>query len=679
MTTCRIQEELLYLVLQFLKEENRPNVLHRLEAESQIFFNLEYVGLLASKGDWEAAEAYVSAFIKPEDGAKSRNIFFLIIKQKYLEALYQGDDEKAVGILDNELKPFEASHKREFKEIRAMRKFRGDQLSSRFGDIESVRTKKMEELVKLISDVPELQRKLMFPNIQDSRLQTVINQSLHRQNSGCRNPSSSPVFRSLSLDQACEQHGGITATSSFPLHPSMGLIPNADASPPVAPATVPLQLSGSSWMTSQYPVNHFTFPSAPSSAARLLNAENQIATSGVSKKQKQAENLSLLDQLPLTVVMSVSHDSAVSSMDFHPAELGLLLVGTASGGVMIWDLISRKMLMQREFRIWDVETSSMSMQAAMADSCTPSVNRVKWSSDGSHFGVAYSKFIVHIYTCRGREDSIEDFLEIEAHPGSVNDVAFANQSDQHPWVITCGDDKTVKVWESFTGGLKYCFQGHEAPVYAVCSQRLDDDHQVLFSTDARGTVRVWLYEDPPSARTFVAPHYVVAKITFSADGGRMFLGGTSQNGVSCIVELDESDGSMKHAYEGLAMPSVGFVQYDVAKGGYLAAVDEHMVKFWGVDDGSLLKMTDAGGELPTSPCMGLDKEGTFMAVTTSGNGIKILANAAGKRILHTMAKRALDASRAAAAVQLRGPNVMQSSKQNMSSGQARRKGKTPLL
>jgi WD40 repeat protein len=42
------------------------------------------------------------------------------------------------------------------------------------------------------------------------------------------------------------------------------------------------------------------------------------------------------------------------------------------------------------------------------------------------------------------------FLQIDAHIGGVNDIAFAHPNKQL-CIITCGDDKTIKV--SFCDGL----------------------------------------------------------------------------------------------------------------------------------------------------------------------------------------------------------------------------------
>ncbi|XP_028057796.1 protein TPR3-like [Camellia sinensis] len=66
-----------------------------------------------------------------------------------------------------------------------------------------------------------------------------------------------------------------------------------------------------------------------------------------------------------------------------------------------------------------------------------------------------------------------------------------------------------------------------------------------------------------------------------------------------------------------------------------------------MDNVNLLTTTDAEGGLPASPCIRYNKEGTLLAVSTSENGVKILANSDGVRLLRSTESRALDASRMA--------------------------------
>nr|GEW04309.1 ribonuclease H-like domain-containing protein [Tanacetum cinerariifolium] len=64
------------------------------------------------------------------------------------------------------------------------------------------------------------------------------------------------------------------------------------------------------------------------------------------------------------------------------------------------------------------------------------------SPDGKLFGIAYLKSLVQIYSYHGGDD-IRNHLEIEAHAGSVNDLAFS-YPNKILSIVTCGDDKLIK-------------------------------------------------------------------------------------------------------------------------------------------------------------------------------------------------------------------------------------------
>lgn len=53
--------------------------------------------------------------------------------------------------------------------------------------------------------------------------------------------------------------------------------------------------------------------------------------------------------------------------------------------------------------------------------------------------------------------------------------------------------------------------------------------------------------------------------------------------------------------------------------------------------------------LQASPCIRFNKEGILLAVSTNDNGVKILGNSDGIRLLRTMENRTFDASRVASA------------------------------
>ncbi|KAB2611410.1 TMV resistance protein N-like [Pyrus ussuriensis x Pyrus communis] len=243
-------------------------------------------------------------------------------------------------------------------------------------------------------------------------------------------------------------------------------------------------------------------------------------------------------------------------------------------------------------------------------------------------GIAYSRHIVQIYSYHGG-DNVREHLEIDAHVGGVNDLAFSHPNEQL-CVITCGDDKTIKVWDATTGAKQYTFEGQEAPVYSVCPHH-KENIQFIFSIALDGKIKAWEYDNLGSRVDYDAPGCWCTTMAYSADGTRLFSCGTSKDGESYIVEWNESEGAVKRTYQGFRKRSFGVVQFNTTKNRFLAAGDDFSIKFWDMDNIQLLTTADADGGLPASPRIRLNKDGTLLAASANENGIIVLANADGMR------------------------------------------------
>ncbi|XP_017983262.1 PREDICTED: topless-related protein 4 isoform X1 [Theobroma cacao] len=708
-----LSRELVFLILQFLDEEKFKDTVHKLEQESGFFFNLRYFEEMVTNGEWDEVEKYLSGFTKVDDNRYSMKIFFEIRKQKYLEALDKRDRAKAVDILVKDLKVFSAFNEELFKEIThllTLDNFRENEQLSKYGDTKSARSIMLAELKKLIEANPLFRDKLQFPTLKNSRLRTLINQSLNWQHQLCKNPRPNPDIKTLFVDHSCGQPNGARAPSPV-TNPLMSAVPKAGGFPPLGahgpfqptPAALPTSLAG--WMANPTPVPHPAASAgpigltAPNNAAAILKRPRTPPTNNPAMDYQSADSEHVLkrsrpfgmpdevpnqlilhqvnnlpvnilpvpyagqshgqssyspDDLPKTVVMTLSQGSAVKSMDFHPKTQILLLVGTNTGDIMVWEVGSGERIAHKTFKVWDLSACSMPLQASLANDYTVSINRVMWSPDGNLFGVAYSKHIVHVYSYHGGDD-LRNRLEIEAHVGSVNDLAFSYPNKQL-CIVTCGEDRIIKVWDAVSGAKQHIFEGHEAPVYSICPHH-KENIQFIFSTATDGKIKAWLYDNVGSRVDYNAPGQSSTTMAYSADGTRLFSCGTNKDGESYLVEWNESEGAVKRTYCGLGKRSAGVVQFDTTKSRFLAAGDEFSVKFWDMDNVNLLTSTPADGGLPHAPCIRFNKEGTLLAVSTEDNGVKILANSDGIRFLRTVENRSFDASRVAPAAMVKAPNM----------------------
>ncbi|GKA62640.1 cytochrome f [Tanacetum coccineum] len=207
-------------------------------------------------------------------------------------------------------------------------------------------------------------------------------------------------------------------------------------------------------------------------------------------------------------------------------------------------------------------------------------------------GIAYSKHIVQLYSYHGGDD-VRNHLKIEAHVGSVDDLAFSYPNKQL-CIVTCGDDRLIKsvrieVKEGiYARRILYMdikCQG------AIPLTRTDENFtpwemeqkaaelayflrvpiEFIFSIDIDGKIKAWLYATIGSRVDYTAPGHSSARMAYSANGTRLFLCGTNKERDSYIVEWNESEGFVKHTYEGLKL-SVEVVQFDTARIGFLLLV-----------------------------------------------------------------------------------------------------------
>eukprot|EP00249_Psilotum_nudum_P021400 c28094_g1_i2 orf=495-3920(+) len=678
-----LSRELVFLILQFLDEEKFKETVHKLEQESSFFFNMKYFEDKVQNGEWDEVERYLSGFTKVDDNRYSMKIFFEIRKQKYLEALDKQDRAKAVKILVKDLKVFCSFNEELYKEITqllTLENFRENEQLSKYGDTKSARNIMLLELKKLIEANPLFREKLQFPVLKASRLRTLINQSLNWQHQLCKNARPNPDIKTLFVDHNCGPPNGARPPPAN--SPLMAGLPKAGAFPPLAvhnpfqPAAAPAATALASWMANPNPPAPLAaVPTVPAAALAATpnpallkrprtpptnnpSIDYQSADSDLLLKRARlagqsteevsyagpshAQGSYTLDDLPKTVARAINQGSSVMSMDFHPIQQTVLLVGTNVGDIAIWEVGSREKLAQRAFKVWDITECSIPMQAALVKDPAVSVNRVVWSPDGTLLGVAFSKYIVHIHAYTGNGD-LRQHLEIESHVGGVNDLAFSHPNKQL-CIVTCGDDKMIKVWDAVTGRKQYTFEGHEAPVYSVCPHH-KENIQFIFSTAIDGKIKAWLYDMMGSRVDYDAPGQWCTTMAYSADGTRLFSCGTSKEGESFLVEWNESEGAIKRTYSGFRKRSVGVVQFDTTRNRFLAAGDDFQLKFWDMDNTNILTTVETDGGLPASPRLRFNKEGTLLAVTANENNIKILANADGLRLLRALESRSFEAPR----------------------------------
>ncbi|GJR44654.1 protein TOPLESS [Tanacetum coccineum] len=251
--------------------------------------------------------------------------------------------------------------------------WRENEQLSKYGDTKSARAIMLVELKKLIEANPLFRDKLQFPNLKNSRLRTLINQSLNWQHQLCKNPRPNPDIKTLFVDHSCGQPNGARAPSpaNNPMNPLLGPLPKAGGFPPMgahgpfqpAPGPIPTPLAG--WMSNPPQVSHpsvsgsaiglggpsmpaalkhpstpptnptLDFPSADSDhlskrtrnmgMGEEVNLPINVLPVSFPGHGSHSQAFNAPDDLPKTVARTLNQGSSPMSMDFHPIQQTLLL------------------------------------------------------------------------------------------------------------------------------------------------------------------------------------------------------------------------------------------------------------------------------------------------------------------------------------------------------------------
>ncbi|KAH9798970.1 Topless-related protein 1 [Citrus sinensis] len=535
--------------------------MHRLERESRFYFDMKFFEDMILDGKWEDVEQYLSSFTKVDDNRYSTKIYFEIRKQNFFEALDGHDIAKALNILKKDLKDFAPGNEELFKELAQLLTL--DDISLNWQHVHCANPQPNPDINTLFVDhVCQLQE-------TDFSGQSSESNALPPQTT--QSPSSWNFSSSMLTDSAVSF---VALSLSDPTNKAVTMDRPEDSD--ILSEKSPVRILNEQASTVTYP------------GVSLKNIPDYSPKSSLKKEMFQSFGETSFSDFPKTVAQTlIEGSSSPMSMDFHPVQHTLLLVGTNVGDTGLWDVNSGQKLFIRNFKVWDIGACSMLFKTALVRDPGVSVNRVVWSPDG----VAYSKHIVQLYAYHGGSDARQQ----------------------------------LEVWDAVTGSRTYSFEGHGAPVYSLCPHAKENIH-FIFSISVDGKIKAWLYDSLGARVDYDAPGLGCTRMAYSANGRRLFSCGTSKEGESFLVEWNESEGAIKRTYQGLQLQhnSVSVVHFDTAKDQILAAGDDHVIKIWDMNKVQLLTTIDAGGGLPENPRICFNKNGTLLAVIANENRIKIL-------------------------------------------------------
>ncbi|MBD2018428.1 WD40 repeat domain-containing protein [Microcoleus sp. FACHB-53] len=126
--------------------------------------------------------------------------------------------------------------------------------------------------------------------------------------------------------------------------------------------------------------------------------------------------------------------------------------------------------------------------------------------------------------------------------GHLNVYSVAISPDGQT-LASCGDDKTIKIWNLNTGDLLRTFTGHSDIVWSVT---FSPDGQILASCSEDKTVKIWKLDTGELLSTLLGHSEAVVSITFSPDGKILVSG----SGDKTVKVWNLSTGTQLHTLSG---------------------------------------------------------------------------------------------------------------------------------
>ncbi|CAH8274523.1 unnamed protein product [Arabidopsis lyrata] len=590
----RRHDETMTLIKNYLEQHGMSSTVQALDIERGKLPNLATFTSLLLGGNFEDAVTYFCQF-QNEVSLASCHILYFIWRQLFSELLSMNNRIQAKTVLFINMFP---SSRVDLSLIHDYDKLKISYENNTIPtvDVESERA----EVVKYVENQIQRDvalRSMFYPTIMEgqNRLQTLLEQSVNWQHRDCVH---STGFTSLLNEHHCQ--------------------------PPPANNNTDLNASSSRGRFDDGMIHEFGQPTQHSPSLEFTFDSDD------ANINELFDGLVVPSPFPKEV-MNVLNLSHVTGMEFHP-QLPLILVCTTSGEIKLFKLNASNYPNGKEFKIWKFKALSQELKDDFVkkERKTAGAVCVAWGSHGNNtnYAVGFCEGLVQTYNYT-HDTPTKQHLEIEAHSGPVNDIVFYSSQGELK-IVTCGDDKHIKAWNS-SDGLVYWKLTHTAPLNSLALHQ-DGNKVQLFISDVFGSaIKPNIgYNGQLDGIPLLFPSDMNARLElkFSGDGKRLFYCGPGR-----LVEVDRVSFETRRSYNSVMNPQTK--RMDICKNGYIAVGDEHSVKVWQLDNGEdyfTRICINNDRNFPECPMIKFNREGTLLAVVSLSH-LRILANNDGKSLL----------------------------------------------